>query len=84
LPDSARAVLERARAAADPSIDPTRELLLVEAYARAVLGEEDRAVRLLWEHEAAVPGAFTGGGASLWWWRELEDQPEFRRLTGRA
>ena len=82
LPDSARAVLEQARALATPDIDPTRELLLVEAYARIVLGEEDRAVELLWEHEAAVPGSFGGDGATLWWWRDLQDQPEFRRLIG--
>ena len=80
LPDSARAVLERGRAIASPDIDPTRELLLVEAYARIVLGEKERAVQLLWEHEAAVPGSFGGDGASLWWWRDLQDQPEFRRL----
>lgn len=84
LADSARAVLDRARASVDAEVDPTRELLLVEAYARTVLGEEDRAVRLLVEHEAAVPGAFAAGGASLWWWRDLEDQPEFRRLVGRS
>ena len=82
LPDSARAVLTRARAQASPDIDPTRELLLVEAYARAVLGEKDEAVRLLEEHEAAVPGAFAGDGAALWWWRDLQDHPGFRRLIG--
>ena len=82
MPDSARAVLERARALASPEIDPTRELLLVEAYARIVLGEKERAVELLWEHEAAVPGSFGGDGATLWWWRDLQDQPEFRRLIG--
>ena len=80
LPDSARAVLERGRALATPEIDPTRELLLVEAYARIALGDEPRAVALLWEHEAAVPGSFGGDGATLWWWRDLQDQPEFRRL----
>jgi len=82
MPDSARAVLNRARTEVTAEVDPTRELLLVEAYARTLLGEKDAAVRLLLEHEAAVPGSFSGDGAALWWWSGLQDHPEFRRLVG--
>jgi eukaryotic-like serine/threonine-protein kinase len=81
LPDSARAVLLRARAGAD--VDPNLELPFFEAHVRTVLGDHDEAVERL---AAYALGFFGGGGedagswATHWWWRDLQGHPGFRAL----
>jgi TolB-like protein/tetratricopeptide (TPR) repeat protein len=83
LTDSARTVLRRAAAAAGPGVDPTRQLLKVEAYVWMLLGEKDRAVAALYQHAAADPHAYERTrGESSWWFRDLEDQPRYRQLIG--
>ena len=86
-PDSARAVLQRARRMLPHAV----ELLLVEAYVSILIGDKDQAVDLLKRYGAANPGRFEGGGGrdwnaftqtdTSWWWRELYDHPGFQKLT---
>jgi TolB-like protein len=83
LADSARAVLDRARAAVTTEIDPSRELLAIEAYSWLLLGEKDRAVSLLEQHAAADPQRYARSNEGVsWWWRDLEGHPRFRSLIG--
>lgn len=81
--DSARAVLDRTRNSITPQVDPTQELVLVEAYMRILSGEKDRAIDLLQQIAAANPEAFQRNrGEVAWWWRDLASDPRFRRLAG--
>ena len=83
LPDSARAVLLRSRA--DPSLDPTRRLVSLEAAVRLMFGDQDEAMRLLTEYVTAVPESREGFARQThWWWRGLRENPRFRRLVGLA
>lgn len=81
LVDSARSVLVRARAAADHTVDPTGELLAVEAFMRTLLADRDTAIALLKRFVAANPEHyFEVGGEISWRWRSLLNEPEFREL----
>jgi eukaryotic-like serine/threonine-protein kinase len=81
LADSARAVLLRSRVGQD--VDPTGELLYIEAFARITLGEKDEAVRLLTQYLTRNPDHRDGlKKDATWWWRELEGHPGYRRLLG--
>jgi len=82
LADSARAVLDDARSQITPELDPTRELVIVEAYMRILSGEKERAIDLLARNAAANPAQFAKNGTVSWWWRSLESDPRFRRLAG--
>jgi hypothetical protein len=83
LADSARAVLQRASGAATAELDPTRSLLLIEAYVWVLLGEKDRAVNVLYQHAAADPHAYgRTRGETSWFFRDLEDHPRYRELIG--
>ncbi len=76
-PDSARAVIELARASlvgSDPETD------YYEANARLQLGETERALELLAGYLEAVPGERVYL-ASDWWWQRLWDDPRFQRLV---
>ena len=78
-PDSARRVLERARAGAD--VDPTHELPGYEAWVRTQLGDKDEALRLLREYVVANPRHREGFKKRVhWWWRPLQDDPRFKAL----
>jgi len=81
LPDSARAVLLDARAG--PDIDPRQELSGYEAIMRAILGDDDEAIRLLRRYASANPGHrnFEVDGELHWWWRPLRDHPGFRSVV---
>ena len=81
LPDSARAVI--ARSQASPAIDPERELLGVEALVYLALGDPGTAVERLKVYLTASPEHRSGWRwSSHWWWRDLQSNPEFRRLIG--
>ncbi|HEY6156164.1 MAG TPA: protein kinase [Gemmatimonadales bacterium] len=80
LKDSARHVLDRARAATTPAADPGQELLALEAYQRTLLGDRDTAITLLQRYSAANPGHVQGKDIS-WWWRDLRDDPRFKALV---
>jgi len=80
FPDSARAVLARARAT--PEIDPERELLLSEAYVQVLLGDHDAAFDALTAYMAANPGhRFVEGEPVHWRWRPLTGDPRFQTLV---
>lgn len=82
LADSARAVLTRAAALVTPQLDPTRELLAVEAYSWILLGERDRAATLIQQHAAADPQHYSSSDGVAWWWRDIEGHPRFRAAMG--
>ena len=76
LPDSARAVADRSRG--DVSIDPTRDLVYVEAFVRTLLGDNEEAIDLLAEFMAA-----SGAGPSdidFWWFDGLREEPRYQAL----
>ncbi|MGD2152431.1 MAG: BTAD domain-containing putative transcriptional regulator [Gemmatimonadales bacterium] len=77
LADSARAVIERARAGLDEE-DPW--MGYYEANARLQLGDTTEALRLLGALLEAEPGA-KEYIASDWWWESLHDHPRFRSLV---
>ncbi|MGH7678081.1 MAG: hypothetical protein ACRENU_06410, partial [Gemmatimonadaceae bacterium] len=81
LPDSARKLLLKAREGAR-QVDPERSLVGDEAMIRVILGDRAEAVKLIKEYLTANPdhrGGFASG--SGWWWRDLQSDPEFRRLV---
>ena len=81
LPDSARAVAARARA--DATIDPTRDLVYVEMFLRNILGDRDEALRLAAQYYAANPQERTPCGAvdRTWWLRGLVDDPRYQAVS---
>ncbi len=83
ITDSAASVLERARA--DSDLDPRHDLARTEAYMRILLGDHDEAIELLKQWVAANPGGIHGSeeeGDTFWWWRDIENDPRFRRVMG--
>jgi len=81
LLDSANAVWEGSRG--NPEIDPAQELLGFEAVFRLQNGQEDEAMRLLKTYLTTSPEHRTGWRwTSHWWWRPLQDNPEFQQLMG--
>jgi serine/threonine-protein kinase len=82
LADSARRVLEAARA--DREVDPRRDLAWTEAYMRVLLGDHDEAIDLLTQYMAANPDQIHGEESEAdvyWWWKDLRDDPRFRRVV---
>ena len=81
LTDSADAVLRQFRS--DPALDPGRELLSIEAVFRLRMDQEDEALNLVKLYLTASPEHREGWEwSSHWWWRPLQDNPEFRDLVG--
>jgi TolB-like protein/tetratricopeptide (TPR) repeat protein len=81
LADSARAVLQRARAG--PEVDPDQDLVGYEAVMRIRLGDYDEAIRRLRLYLTGNPEHQAGmqvEGDLHWWWRPLRDHPEFATL----
>lgn len=76
LADSARAII---RLVADDRLRAT--FAYNEAHARLLMGEDEEAVRLLAFDLAA--SADTAALAKDWWFEDLRDNPDFRRLLGR-
>ena len=80
LLDSARALLLAARG--DPTVDPARTLLTREAFVRTMMGDKDTAIELLQRYLLENPSARAEfGRENDWWWRGLQDDPRFMRLT---
>jgi hypothetical protein len=80
LPDSARAVAYRSRG--DASVDPTRDLVYVEAFVRTLLGDREEAIDLLAEFMAATSGA--PSDIDYWWFNDLREEPGYQALLGVA
>ena len=81
LADSARAVI--ARSQGNESIDPGGDLIQFEMFARAQLGEKDRALSLLGKYLASHPQqrAYASRDES-WWLESLHNEPRYKALTG--
>ena len=81
LRDSARAVALRSRA--DPSVDPTNDLMYLEVAARNVMGDRDEALRLLGRFLATNPQDRESiARDETWFYRGLRDDPRFVALVG--
>jgi TolB-like protein/tetratricopeptide (TPR) repeat protein len=83
LPDSARAVMARARSQLPASEPNTPYFDYYEAYVATLLGETDRALQLLGDFVAAYPSQREFLPRD-WWFRPLWDDDEFRSLMGGA
>ncbi|HEY3012923.1 MAG TPA: serine/threonine-protein kinase [Gemmatimonadales bacterium] len=81
LRDSADAVARRARA--DTTIDETRELAMLEAIMRTLLGQYDEGLHQLSLYLSANP-QFREGMARdrTWWFRDLRKDPRYQFLVG--
>jgi hypothetical protein len=79
--DSVRRVL--ATGHGTPDVDASRKLLEVEAVMQAtVLGDLDAAFRLANEFLAANPQHRREfGRTQLWWWRDLQKDPRWKKLV---
>ena len=87
LADSARRVLHAMRvpAADADEVDPRRDLLYYEAYARLTMADRDTALVLLRDYVARNPEHRKGWRKdSAWWWRSIENDPRFASLMGGA
>jgi eukaryotic-like serine/threonine-protein kinase len=83
MKDSAISVL--AKAQGNASIDPAGDLVQLEAMARAQLGEKEKAIALLRRHLAAHPQqASIKGRDESWWFKSLENEPQYKALVGGA
>jgi len=81
LPDSARRVATRARA--DATIDPSRDLVYLEAIFRNIAGDRDEALRLVGVYLATNPqDRAMMQKDDTWWWNGLRDDPRFKALIG--
>ena len=81
LADSARHVAQRSEGSAE--IDATRDLALRGAFVYNQLGDRSEAIRLLKLYLAVNPQrrqAFAQDPG--WWFRNIGNDPEFRRLVG--
>jgi hypothetical protein len=76
--DSARAVAYRSRG--DASIDPTRDLVYVEAFVRTLLGDNEDAIDLLAEFMAVAGG--DPSDIDYWWFSGLREEPRYQTLMG--
>jgi len=83
MPDSARAVI--GRAAGSEGLDPSGDLVYIEAMARSQLGEKDKAISLLSRYYAAHPQQqrYAAKDESFWW-KPLQDDPKYQALVGSA
>jgi len=76
MADSARAVAYRSQG--DASVDPTRDLVYVEAFVRTLLGDNEEAIDLLAEFMAAVGG--DPSDIDYWWFSGLREEARYQAL----
>ncbi|HEX5077012.1 MAG TPA: serine/threonine-protein kinase [Gemmatimonadaceae bacterium] len=81
LADSARAVI--AQSQGSESLDPGGDLIQFEMFARAQLGDKDRALSLLGKYLASHPQqrAYAARDES-WWLESLRNDARYKALTG--
>jgi TolB-like protein len=81
LADSARHVAKRSEG--DAEIDVTRDLALRGAFVYAQLGDHKEAIRLLKLYLAVNQQRRQSYAQDAgWWFKSIEDDPEFKRLVG--
>jgi TolB-like protein/tetratricopeptide (TPR) repeat protein len=78
--DSAARVVDRVLA--DRGADPEGALGVSEALALDRLGRRDDALRVIKSFMAAHPQHLRGMTRNTWWWKDLENDPEFKALVG--
>jgi TolB-like protein/tRNA A-37 threonylcarbamoyl transferase component Bud32 len=82
--DSAGHVALRARGG--PDVDPNQDLAYSEVYVHILRGDKERAFQALKRYLAANPErraslADTTQTTSNWWFRSIEDDPQFRTIV---
>jgi TolB-like protein len=83
LPDSARSVINRSEGS--ENLDPSGDLVYMEAMARSQLGEKDKAISLLSRYYAAHSQQQRYAARdSSFWWKPLLDDPKYKALVGSA
>jgi len=81
LKDSARQVARRARG--NGELDPTRDLMMYDAFVQNLIGDKDEALRSLKVYLAANPERrATFAEDPGWWFRSLQEDPRFKELVG--
>jgi serine/threonine-protein kinase len=71
------------RARADSTVDQTRDLALLEAIARTLLGDREEALRQLGVYYRANPHLRASMPQDQsWWWRDLRQDPRYWELLG--
>jgi TolB-like protein/tRNA A-37 threonylcarbamoyl transferase component Bud32 len=81
LKDSARNLARRSRGSGE--IDPTRDLMIMDAFVHNLMGDRDEALRSLKVYLAANPGRRAAlADDPGWWFRSLQDDPRFKELVG--
>jgi hypothetical protein len=73
------------RSEGSESLDPSGDLVYLEAMARSQLGEKDKAISLLKNYYAAHPQQqrYAAKDGSFWW-KPLKDDPKYQALVGSA
>lgn len=82
LPDSAQHVLDRVDFS--EQADPPRLLHQYEAAMLATTGDPDGAMDALMRWAVTTPDVVLGSQGSLhWWWRTLQNRPDFQQFIER-
>jgi len=80
LADSARHVAQRSRGT--PEVDPTRDLVYMDAFVQTLLEDRGEAIKSLKVYLAANPDQRkTMTDDTGWWFRSLQDDPTYRELV---
>jgi serine/threonine-protein kinase len=81
LKDSAQRVARHARG--NSELDPTRDLLLLDAFVQNLIGDKEEALRSLKVYLAANPERRANFADDPgWWFRSLQEDPRFKELVG--
>jgi len=82
LKDSARHVLAKVKG--NPEIDPNADLAFVQAFVYTLLGDKTEAIEKLKTYLSANPGRRENiAEDSGWWFRDLDNDPQYLQLIGR-
>jgi eukaryotic-like serine/threonine-protein kinase len=81
LKDSARHLARQARG--NGELDPTRDLMMYDAFVQNLIGDKDEALRSLKVYLAANPQRRSNFADDPgWWFRSLQEDPRFKELVG--
>ena len=81
LKDSAQHLARRSRGSSE--MDPTRDLMMLDAFVQNLIGDKDEALRSLKVYLAANPERRANlADDAGWWFRSLQEDPRFKELVG--
>jgi hypothetical protein len=81
LKDSARHLARQARG--NGELDPTRDLMMIDAFVQNLIGDKEEALRSLKVYLAANPERRANIAEDPgWWFRSLQEDPRFKELVG--